>query len=319
VTEPFVLAVDIGGSGTRVARARASDPFGSSEVIHGGGVSIAASGSNAVAVLRDALARAMTTWPSLATDTAAVTVGVTGLATLVHSPGELRAHITEVVGDVPSAIVADGVCAHVGALSGAAGAVVVAGTGVIAIGTDMADMWVRSDGWGHLMGDDGGGAWIGMQALRRAASHHDGRTTGGAALLEAARGHFGAIETWPGQVYTRDDRASVLGSFAPAVAACADAGDAAALHIMRSAGRALAATLLSAMHDGVPHVGSYSGGVFGAGAHILSAFTDEWTRISSPNAELRTPAGSPLDGALRIAALNLTHPDRFRDHPPLIV
>jgi len=75
------------------------------------------------------------------------------------------------------ALVADAVTAYAGALRARPGAVVAAGTGLIAIGTDLTG-WRRADGWGHLLGDCGGGAWIGGRAWRRRCV----RTTGGKAV-----------------------------------------------------------------------------------------------------------------------------------------
>ena len=78
----------------------------------------------------------------------------------------------------------DAVTAHLGALGGEPGAVIVAGTGAIALAASPAG-WARADGWGPMLGDDGGGYWIGRRALAMALREHDGR--GGAArFLRAA-------------------------------------------------------------------------------------------------------------------------------------
>ncbi|KOG91913.1 ATPase, partial [Streptomyces varsoviensis] len=68
--------------------------------------------------------------------------------------------------------------AYAGALGQRPGAVVAGGTGMIAIGSDLSREggWRRADGWGHLLGDLGGGAWIGQAGLTAALRAHDGRT-----------------------------------------------------------------------------------------------------------------------------------------------
>lgn len=102
-------------------------------------------------------------------------VGAAGLSTLGEAlraklPGALEREFG--VGQV--ALVADAVTAYAGALGSTPGAVVAAGTGLIAIGTDLT-RWRRADGWGHLLGDCGSGAWIGRAGLEAALRAYDGR------------------------------------------------------------------------------------------------------------------------------------------------
>lgn len=113
---------------------------------------------------------------------------------------------------------------------------VAAGTGLIALGTDLS-AWQRADGWGHLLGDSGGGAWIGRAGLDAALRAHDGRRGGSAALLAAMESAFGPAQELPAKLYPRTDRPAVLASFAPEVARCAAGGDAVAADILaRAAG-----------------------------------------------------------------------------------
>ncbi len=61
------------------------------------------------------------------------------------------------------------------ALGSPTGAVLVAGTGSIAIGRGADGATVRQGGYGWQMGDEGGGYWIGLEALRAVGLAHDGR------------------------------------------------------------------------------------------------------------------------------------------------
>ncbi len=201
-------------------------------VLSGRPVAIGPTGSDAADVVRDLLDRLRATVPALPTDgVAAAAVGATGLASLVRDPAELHAALRTGLppaegfatdGD-PSArpgprtaVAADALTAHLGALGGRPGAVVAVGTGAIALGTDLRTVWHRVDGWGHLLGDLGSGSWVGAQGLRAAVAAHDGRDSGGStALLAAAVARFGPVPSWPGQLYTRPDRAQVLASFTP--------------------------------------------------------------------------------------------------------
>jgi N-acetylglucosamine kinase-like BadF-type ATPase len=53
----------------------------------------------------------------------------------------------------------DAVTSYLGAIGFEPGAVVAAGTGVIALAGDRDGNFARSDGWGYILGADGGG-WL---------------------------------------------------------------------------------------------------------------------------------------------------------------
>ncbi|HZV11809.1 MAG TPA: BadF/BadG/BcrA/BcrD ATPase family protein, partial [Candidatus Kapabacteria bacterium] len=69
----------------------------------------------------------------------------------------------------------DATIALEGLLEGGSGVVLICGTGAIAIGkTDKGEV-VRVGGWGRIIGDEGSGYWIGVQALNAVARSLDGR------------------------------------------------------------------------------------------------------------------------------------------------
>jgi N-acetylglucosamine kinase-like BadF-type ATPase len=101
----------------------------------------------------------------------AVCVGAAGMTSLgADLRAKLPAALASSFGVRRLALAADAVTAYAGALGQRPGAVVAAGTGLIAMGTDLtaAGGWRRADGWGHLLGDCGGGAWIGRAGLEAA-------------------------------------------------------------------------------------------------------------------------------------------------------
>ncbi|WP_275092119.1 BadF/BadG/BcrA/BcrD ATPase family protein, partial [Microbacterium sp. K36] len=65
------------------------------------------------------------------------------------------------------------VTAHAGALDGAAGVLLIAGTGAVALGVDPSGARLV-DGWGPELGDFGSGSWLGREALRAVLRAHDG-------------------------------------------------------------------------------------------------------------------------------------------------
>ncbi|MFE9644773.1 N-acetylglucosamine kinase [Streptomyces sp. NPDC006365] len=302
-----VLGVDSGGSGLRAVLAvkdgqdedRATAPLKSGEPVRTGPRGIDA--GHLVAQLVP-MARQLMADAGIAT-LRTVTVGAAGYTSLGDSlRADLPSALARELGVRRLALAADGVTAYVGALGQQPGAVVAAGTGLIAIGTDLAS-WHRADGWGHLLGDNGSGAWIGRAGLDAALRAHDGRSGGSAPLLARGEAMFGPAGTWPGQLYPRTDRPAVLASFAPEVAACAD-GDPVAADILAEAARHIA----DAARAVCPTSGEVSGevqvaltgGLFKMGDPLLvplrAALTDRL-----PYARQVPAAGDPLAGAVRIA------------------
>ncbi|MEU0590268.1 MULTISPECIES: N-acetylglucosamine kinase [Streptomyces] len=228
-----------------------------------------------------------------------VVVGAAGLATLGDAlRAELPGALARELGARRVALAADAVTAYVGALGPRAGAVVAAGTGLIAVGTDLS-RWRRADGWGHLLGDCGSGAWIGRAGLEAALRAHDGRRDGSAALLVRAEERFGPATGLPGQVYPRSDRPAVLASFAPEVAACA-AADPVAAGILRAAARHMAdAAAAVCPAGGEPRV-AVTGGLLRMGEPLLVPLEEELAK-RLPQARRTDAEGDPLDGSVRIA------------------
>jgi N-acetylglucosamine kinase-like BadF-type ATPase len=321
----WVLGLDIGGSGSRIAVAPANSDTGDpARILQGDRVAITGTGSSVPDVAATLIRRVLSAWPEVAGSIAGIGVGATGLATLVASPADMRPELDRLSNGAPLALAVDAVTAHLGALGGHAGAVVVVGTGAFALGTDLATAWHRVDGWGHLLGDRGAGAWIGIRALGAAMLTHDGSDQAATALLAAAVRRFGVPESWPSQLYTQQDRAGVLASFVTDVAELAAAGDPAAVGIMEAAGREIARSLTTAFGTAsesdappLPRIASWSGGLFAAQGSFTRAFEDEFARLA-PDAELRPPVGSPLDGAVTLARLVSTAATRPASRPPYL-
>ncbi|MFH8410900.1 N-acetylglucosamine kinase [Streptomyces sp. NPDC018019] len=309
-----VLGVDSGGSGLRVAVARADErdarplaSYTSQEPIGTG-----PNGMDAHQLLKQLVPAAQ----DLMRDTGArqldaVCVGAAGMASL---GGELRAELpaalAEAFGVRRLALAADAVTAYAGALGQAPGAVVAAGTGVIAMGTDLspAGGWRRADGWGHLLGDCGSGAWIGRAGLEAALRAHDGRAGGSAALLARTEAVFGPAAELPGMLYPRTDRPAVLASFAPEVAACAG-HDAVASALLSEAARHLAEAAAAVCPPAAGSAVAFTGGLLHLGEPLLAPLRTAFGELL-PHARRVEAAGEPLNGALRVAAALAT--DRLR-------
>lgn len=243
-----------------------------------------------------------------------VCVGMAGLPDLVDSPGRLAALIARDLDASTVVLAGDAVTTHVGALELTGGTVVAAGTGVVALGTDHDRHWRRADGWGVLLGDEGGGAWIGRRGLAAALRAQDGRVGGSALLLERMTAEFGRPADIVDTVYGSESPSYVLGRFAPVVATAAAEGDDVSLAIWREAGTLLAQTAVAAAVD-VGDRFSWGGGLFAAGELLLAPFRAALSELR-PEAVVVEPAGSSVDGALRLAHAHREAPRVSR--PPFV-
>ncbi|MBV2352846.1 ATPase [Streptomyces sp. J2-1] len=300
MTPPGYLAVDSGGSGLRVAvGVPGREPAArgeSAEPVRTGprGIDPAHLMAQLAPLARDLTAR------SGVDGLVTAVVGAAGFATLGDAlRAELPGKLARELGVRTVALAADAVTAYAGALGSRPGAVVAAGTGLIAVGTDLTG-WRRADGWGHLLGDCGSGAWIGRAGLEAALRAHDGRDGGSGALLARAEERFGPMPGLPARLYPRTDRAAVLASFAPDVAACAPY-DPVGADILREAARGMAESMAAVCPaTGRPEV-SLTGGVFKMGEPLLGPLREELAR-RLPQARQVTAEGDPLDGSVRIAS-----------------
>ncbi|WP_407563131.1 N-acetylglucosamine kinase [Streptomyces sp. 184] len=230
---------------------------------------------------------------------AGMAVGITGLPGLVGEPGGLWHALRGRFGIGALVVAGDAVTTHVGALGFEPGVVIAAGTGVIALGTDLDGVWNQTDGWGHLLGDHGGGAWIGRQGLHAALRAHDGRPGGSTALLERMTARFGQPLDLVALVHEGNSAAHHLASFAPSVSDAACAGDVVAARIWTEAGRHLAQTAVAAA-TGLDPVFSWGGRLFDAADLLMEPFRST-VRTLLPDARFTPPRGTSADGALALA------------------
>jgi len=185
-------------------------------------------------------------------------------------------------------VTADAHAACIGAHGGRDGGVVIVGTGS-AGWAEANGRHLRVGGWGLPVSDEGSGAWLGREALRRVLWAHDGRipwTDLLAALFRRFQSDPHAVVRWTAQALPRD-----FGSLAPLVVEHGLRGDAIGLELMRlAAGHvdALAARLVAFGAERLALVGGLAGAV---APHV----GNETRR------RLVTPVGDALDGALKLA------------------
>lgn len=301
-----IAAVDAGQSGTRavvVAGTSGRSPIGSS----GGVRHLARTGAPEETASR--VVEAIGAAGSLVAGRSAgdltfdtVAVGMSGFdADPVHTRAVCAAIRRRVAAD-RVVLTSDAVTSYLGAIGPSAGVVVAGGTGLVCLAADGRGAWAWVDGAGYLLGDEGGGSWIGRRGLREAVRRADGRG-GSTVLAELAERRFGSLSRLPAVVYASEHPAALLASFVPDVGTAAAVGDPAALSIWMEAADAIACTIRA----GISRVLAYTDHVVAACTGAL--FTADlpladFVRVSlRPEAriEIVTPRAGALDGAVTLA------------------
>jgi N-acetylglucosamine kinase-like BadF-type ATPase len=181
----------------------------------------------------------------------------------------------------------------------------IAGTGTVAVAQGRRGGPLVRGGWGWILGDEGGGYWIGIEGLRAAARHLDG-TGPPTALTDALPARMGQ----PDMAGVRErmtrpdlDRAQVAG-LAEEVDSIAVDGDAVAMSIMDEATRRLSSLVLATIRS-AGFLEPDEGVVVGSGGVLRSErVVAGLTRIlgdEAPAHRFVMPGVAPVIGAFYLA------------------
>jgi N-acetylglucosamine kinase len=143
-------------------------------------------------------------------------------------------------------VVNDALIALVAGARDAPGIVIISGTGSIVYGRNANGEAARAGGWGHMIGDEGSGYWIGREALAAVMRASDGR--GPATQLRDDVLAFFEIEDvsrLPRIVYDRDVPRKSVAALGPIIDRAAAQGDPVAVRILESAADELVAAARS--------------------------------------------------------------------------
>src|SRR5437588_5602630 len=137
-------------------------------------------------------------------------------------------------------VVNDALIALAAGAGDAPGIVIVAGTGSIVYGRNAQEEAARAGGWGHILGDEGSGYWIGREALTAVMRAVDGRGPA-TRLTDDVVAHFNIADTshLPRIVYDREVPRMSVAALGPIVQRASELGDAVATHLLERAAEEL--------------------------------------------------------------------------------
>jgi N-acetylglucosamine kinase-like BadF-type ATPase len=202
-------------------------------------------------------------------------------------------------------VVNDALVALEAGAPGAPGVVIISGTGSIAYGRNSLNEGARAGGWGHVLGDEGSGYWIGRAALRAVLREADRRGPK-TALTPLLLRHFGVDEAQNliHEVYQNKLRPAAIGALAECVQAAFTDRDEAAIGILRAAADELEAAGLSVARrlalDREPFTFILGGGIFRAVPWLREELR---RRLSAamPNSTTSVLEREPAAGAVSLA------------------
>jgi len=184
--------------------------------------------------------------------------------------------------------VTDAEAACVGAHGGGNGGIIVIGTGSIGW-AQMNGRPYRVGGWGWPISDEGSGAWVGCEALRRVLWAHDGRipwTPLLRSLFRKFQSNPHGIVRWMTGALPKD-----FATFAPEIVEHVLDHDTIALELMKSAGAHVDALAQLLFEFGVDRLALVGG---------LAAAVEPWLAHDTRR-HLVTPQGDAAAGALQLA------------------
>jgi N-acetylglucosamine kinase-like BadF-type ATPase len=242
---------------------------------------------------------------------AAAVLAIAGTATeaIARHDGEARSEEWIVVNDV--------VAAWAAATGAGAGIGVISGTGSNVFGVARDGRAWRAGGWGHLLGDEGSGYWLGVESIKAALRERDG-TGPETGLGEAALRFFGvaSVEALASHLYAKPLTKGEIAAFATVTASVAVRGDAVARELYARGARELGAQVAAVIrHTGLndpPDEGHASGGastfpvgLIGSAFKAGEVFVEPLAariREEAPDARVSVVEMAPVGGSLLLAA-----------------
>jgi N-acetylglucosamine kinase-like BadF-type ATPase len=190
-----------------------------------------------------------------------------------------------------------------GVFPGAAGILVIAGTGSNVVGRCSDGSLHSAGGWGPILGDEGAGYWIGLESIRMALRAQDRQVN--SCMLAEIQKFWGLGSLQELIAKANSQPLPDFAALARVVAECAANGDALALSLLRRAGEELAEAI-SLVHSKMVAAGctepqsigvAYTGSVVTHITTVRETMAAE-VKKSMPNAVIVDTPVDALQGAL---------------------
>jgi glucosamine kinase len=242
----------------------------------------------------EATEKAGIAWEQL--DAAVIALAGTDTAAVAQHLHAQRTEEWIVVNDVVAAwATATGAQPGIGVISGT-------GSNVLGVGAD-GRAW-RAGGWGHLLGDEGSGYWLGIESIKAALRDREdsGPET---ALSEAAAEFFGVanVEALAARVYSKPLSKSEIAAFATETGRLAEQGDAVARECYER-GAGLLGEQIAAVIRRTGLGGPFPVGLIGSAFKAGAVFVEPLTRAVhelAPQARVSVVEMAPVGGSLLLA------------------
>ena len=201
-------------------------------------------------------------------------------------------------------IVNDVVGAWATATGAGPGVAVISGTGsnVFGVGHD-GRSW-RAGGWGHVLGDQGSGYWLGIESIKAALRDRDGSGPA-SALSDAAPAYFGvgSVEELAALVYSKPLSKSEIAAFAVQTAKLAEQGDLLARELFERGAGELGGQVAAVIRE-TGLEGSFPVGLIGSAHKAGAVFVKPLTKViheAAPQARVHAVEMTPVGGSLLLA------------------
>ena len=202
-------------------------------------------------------------------------------------------------------IVGDAYVAHMGAFAGEDGILVLAGTGAILIARAQ-ERIQRVGGWGHLLGDQGSGYGIALDALRQAVIDSDLERQ--STLLKAMKEHYQVTNINELLRCLHNAPKSKIAAFSKRVLDLAARGDNDSCKVLQMHIEVFEQQLKFLQEQGFPPNVSYVGGLFQHDFYMQSFET----MLNEIGCYFSPPRLKPVEAAAWVAMNKLELPKAFR-------
>lgn len=235
---------------------------------------------------------------------AAICLGIAGVDR-DDEAATVRALMRRICHNTRVLVVNDALIALVAGARNAPGIVIIAGTGSIVYGRNAAGESARAGGWGHMVGDEGSGYWIGREAVAAVMRAADGRGPR-TRLTDEILAHFrvGDASRLPRIVYDREVPRMNVAALGPIIQGVAAAGDTVAIRILERAAEELVlaaqsvATRLEMRGDAFSF--HLAGGVFQVVPSLVSDVSRRLREVA-PRSRAQLLTDEPAVGAVWLA------------------